>query len=29
VDAAVVRSNNVGFEIVVVVRPKSKLFWWR
>jgi len=29
VDAAVVRSNDVGFEVVVVVGPKSELFWWR
>ena len=28
-DAVVVQSNDVDFEVVVVVGPKSELFWWR
>ena len=27
--AVVVWWNDVGFEVVVVVGPKSELFWWR
>ncbi len=28
-DAAVVLSNDVGFEVVLVAGPKSELFWRR
>ncbi len=27
--AVVVRASDVGLAVVVVVGPKSELFWWR